>query len=309
MELDQNNKALEGNLPTFTGMNNQNLIKWLLFLLLCMTWGSSFILMKEGLKSLNPYQVASVRVLFAGILLTPLLKKAYKEVPTHMIRPIILSGFLGTFFPAYLFCIAQTKVDSSIAGIMNALTPIFTVGIGTAFFKLRLSWVKWMGMFLGFLGMSVLLIGGIHTINFTYIGYTGFVLLATICYGLNVNVVNHYLKEIGPLNIAVIAFTALVIPSLIILIATGYFTDPELLSRNWTKATLASMLLGILGTGVASIAFYALVKRAGPIFASMVTYGIPLVAIGWGLFAGESITAIQIAGMAVILLGVRLANK
>lgn len=309
MELPQNYKAFGRNLPTFAEMKNDNLIKWSLFVVLCLTWGSSFILMKEGLKSLNPFQVASIRILCAGVLLMPLLNKAYKEVPKQMIRPIILSGFLGTFFPAFLFCIAQTKIDSSIAGIMNALTPIFAVGIGTAFFKLRIGWVKWMGMILGFAGMLILLLGGIHSINTTYLGYTGFVLLATICYGLNVNVVNQYLKEIGPLNIAVIAFTALVIPTSIILVSTGYFTDPNLISGSWTKATSASMLLGIMGTGVASIAFYALVKRAGPVFASMVTYGIPLVAIGWGILAGESITAVQISGMVVILLGVRLANK
>ena len=309
MELDQKNKALDRNLTTFAWMNNQNFVKWLLFFLLCLTWGSSFILMKAGLTSLNAFQVASIRVLFAGILLTPLIKKAYREVPKKMIRPIVLSGFLGTFFPAYLFCIAQTKVDSSIAGIMNALTPIFAVGIGSIFFQLKISWVKWMGMFLGFTGMLILLLGGINTISTTYIGYTGFVLLATICYGLNVNVINHYLKEIAPLNIAVIAFTTLIIPTSIILVATGYFTDAQTLSNEWTKATLASLLLGILGTGVATIAFYALVKKAGPVFASTVTYGIPLVAIGWGVLSGESITAIQIAGMGVILLGVRLANK
>ncbi len=309
MELNQNNKALGWNLTTFIWMNNQNLIKWSLFMLLCLTWGSSFILMKAGLKSLSPYQVASIRILCAGILLTPLIRKAYKEVPKHMIRPIILSGFLGTFFPAYLFCLAETKIDSSLVGIMNALTPIFVVAIGTAFFKLRIGWVKWMGMLLGFIGMAILLLGGIHTVNTTFLGYTSFVLLATVCYGLNVNVVNQYLKDIGSLNTAVIAFTALVIPSLIILTATGYFTETNLMSWNWTRATLASMLLGILGTGVASIAFYALVKKAGPVFASTVTYGIPLVAIGWGVLEGESITVIQMAGMVVILLGVRLANK
>ena len=309
MQLNQNKKALEGILTTFDGMKNDNLIKWSLFLLLCITWGSSFILMKAGLKSLNPYQVASIRILCAGILLTPLLVKAYKEVPRHMIRPIILSGFLGTFFPAYLFCIAETKIDSSLVGIMNALTPIFTVAIGTAFFKLRIAWIKWIGMFFGFAGMSILLFGGAHIISSTYLGYTSFVLIATMCYGLNVNVVNQYLKEIAPLNIAVIAFTALVIPTAIILAATGYFTDPNLTNGNWTTSTIASMLLGLLGTGVASIAFYALVKKAGPVFASMVTYGIPLVAIGWGALIGESMTVFQIAGMAVILIGVRMANK
>ena len=157
--------------------------------------------------------------------------------------------------------------------------------------------------------MLVLVLGASRQINMQYIGYTFFVILATICYGLNVNVVNQYLKDVAPLHIATIAFTALIIPNLIILASTGYFTDPNLLNGLFTKGTIAGASLGIISTCLASVIFYTLMKKAGPVFASMVTYGIPLVAIGWGFVAGESITAIQIMGMVVILAGVRLANK
>lgn len=239
----------------------------------------------------------------------PFTFQAYRAVPKKAIPPLILSGFLGTLFPAYLFCIAQTKIDSSIAGILNALTPVFTLAIGIAFFKLKVEWIKWAGMLLGFVGMLVLVMGASREIDLQYIGYTFFVILATVCYGLNVNVVNQHLKDIAPMHIATIAFTALIIPNLLVLAYTGYFTDPALLEGKLTKGTLAGAFLGALGTCLASVIFYTLMKKAGPIFASMVTYGIPLVALGWGLVAGESITAVQIAGMAVILTGVRLANK
>ena len=283
-------------------------MKWILFVVLCLVWGSSFVLMKTGLEALSPFQVASIRIICAGVFMLPFAKKAFSAVPKEIIKPIIVSGFLGTFFPAYLFCIAQTKIDSSLAGILNALTPLTTIAIGTAFFKMKLGWVKWAGMIIGFSGMLVLLLNGNKQISFNYVGYASFVLVATICYGLNVNVVSKYLQNAAPMHIATIAFTSLIPPTLIILFLTGYFTDPHLINGDWTNGTIAAGVLGILGTGVASVTFYILMKKAGPVFASMVTYGIPFVAIGWGLLTGETITAMQLAGMAIILLGVRLAN-
>lgn len=290
-------------------MNRNTYIKWGLFILLALTWGSSFILMKEGLKGLSAYQVASLRILSAGIVLLPLLRKALKEIPKKMIRPVIISGFLGTFFPAFLFCVAQTRIDSSLAGVLNALTPIFTIALGVAFFKLKIGWVKWAGMLLGFLGMLLLILGGIQHINLNYLGYAFLVLMATICYGLNVNMVHQYLKEMAPLHVATIAFTALIPPSILILAGTGYFSQINFSDTTWLTSSGASIGLGIAGTGIASVIFYTLVKKAGPVFASMVTYGIPFVAIFWGVVAGESVTALQFAGMLVILAGVRLANK
>jgi drug/metabolite transporter (DMT)-like permease len=112
-------------------------VKWILFIILCLTWGSSFIIMKEGMEILSPYQLASIRIISAGLVMLPWIRTAYRAVPKKAIPALILSGFLGTLFPAYLFCIAQTKIDSSIAGILNALTPIFTLAIGMVFFNLR----------------------------------------------------------------------------------------------------------------------------------------------------------------------------
>lgn len=264
--------------------------------------------MKTGLEALSPFQVASIRIIFAGVFMLPFAKKAYTEVPKEIIRPIIISGFLGTFFPAYLFCIAQTKIDSSLAGILNALTPLATIAIGTAFFNMKLGWIKWAGMLMGFAGMLVLLLNGNKGISFQYIGYAFFVVIATLCYGLNVNVVSKYIQDTAPMHIATIAFTSLILPTLLILFLTGYFTDPRLISGEWNSGTIAAAVLGVMGTGVASVTFYMLMKKAGPVFASMVTYGIPFVAVAWGITTGESITLMQVVGMAIILLGVRLAN-
>lgn len=290
-------------------MKNNGIIKWTLFVLLCLTWGSSFILMKTGLASLNAYQVASLRILSAGLVMTPLLAKALRETPKKLIWPIVLSGFLGTFFPAYLFCLAETVIASSLAGILNSTTPLFTIIIGAMFFKQQNAWGKWVGILIGFIGMILPMITQLGSVDTNYFNYYFLVLLATILYGLNANVVHQYLKEATAANVATIAFSALIIPTGLILAWTGFFTHLNFHNAIWLKATGASMLLGIAGTCIASVMFYMLMKKAGPVFASMVTYGIPFVAILWGLQAGETVGAVQVVGLLVILLGVRLANK
>jgi len=285
-----------------------NLFNWVIFILLSFIWGSSFILMKEGMTSLSPYQVASIRILSAGVVLLPFAIQAFKAVPANKRLLVFLSGTLGTFFPAYLFCIAETKLDSSLAGILNALTPLFTLLIGALFFNSRIGWQKWAGVLIGFAGLVLLILAGNKKMSFGYLGYASFILLATLLYGINVNLVSRYLKEIGSRQIATVAFTLLIIPSFIVLWATGYFSGANL-SRGFVYATGASMVLGIFGTAVASILFYVLLKRAGPVFASMVTYGIPFVALFWGVLANEQINLIQIGCLCIILVGVYLANK
>ena len=198
---------------------------------------------------------------------------------------MLYPGLLGSFFPAYLFCLAETKIDSSLAGILNALTPLFTILIGATFFKIPVAIQKYVGVSIGFIGLCLLLLSK-GNISVSYIAYAGLVILATVCYGVNVNIIGKHLKETGSLNIASLAFTFLIIPSVIILTATGYFAAMSL-QRQFINATIASTVLGVFGTAIASILFYVLVKRAGGLFASTVTYGIPFVAVIWGLFAAE----------------------
>jgi drug/metabolite transporter (DMT)-like permease len=283
------------------------LINWSLFTILSLIWGSSFILMKEGMKTLTPYHVASLRILSAGVVLIPFARKALLQVPKEKMLLVILSGLLGSFFPAYLFCIAETRIDSSLAGIMNALTPLFTIIIGIAFFQLQAGRRKIIGVLVGFIGLC-LLIAPKGDFRFEDFSYSLLVLLATVFYGINVNMVGRHMQGVGSLNIASLAFVFLIIPTLIILYITGYFALP-LLQTALIISTLASVVLGVFGTAIASILFYMLVKRAGTLFASMVTYGIPFIAVLWGLWGGETITLLQVGCLGIILVGVYLVNK
>ncbi len=283
------------------------ILHWGLFIILSVIWGSSFILMKEGMRHLSPYQVASLRLLSAGLVLLPFAVKGIKTFPKKDFPLVVLSGLLGTFFPAYLFCIAETELDSGLAGILNALTPLFTIVIGAIFFKSVLPLKKWIGVIIGFVGLVFLMISGNRDIRFSNMNFSFYIILATIFYGINVNMVNRYLKHIPSLSIAAVAFTALILPSSIILFFTGYFQQS--FSPGFTYSTGASSVLGIFGTAIASILFYMLMKRAGYLFASMVTYGIPFIALFWGFLAHETIMPLQILCLVMILAGVWLANK
>lgn len=259
------------------------------------------------MEVLSPYQVAAIRMLSSGLVLLPFAVQAIKKIPREKVSTVMLSGLLGSFFPAFLFCLAETRIDSSLAGILNALTPLFTIVVGATFFKIAVTTQRYIGVSIGFIGLCLLFISK-GNISFAYLSFASLVILATLFYGINVNLVGRYLSKVGSLNIAAMAFSFLIVPSAIILIFTGYFSFP-LLTSGYLASSAASIILGVFGTAVASILFYVLVKRAGGLFASTVTYGIPFVAVFWGLLSGESITILQVGCLAIILVGVYIANR
>lgn len=282
-------------------------INWAIFCILSIVWGSSFILMKEGLTVLSAYQVASLRMLFSGLVLLPFAFSAFKKIPKEKMGIVFLSGFLGNFIPAYLFCIAETNIDSSLAGILNSLTPLFTIVVGLSFFKTTINKQKMIGVIIGFIGLCLLFAAG-KNISFQNLSFASLVLIATFFYGLNVNVVGKFLKNIRSIDIVSVAFAFLIIPSAFILYLTGYFSMP-FNNLDFQQASIAGIVLGVVGTSIASILFYMLIKRSTIIFASMVTYGIPVIAVAWGVYFGESISVLQIGSLFIILTGVYIVNK
>ncbi|MGB3005399.1 MAG: DMT family transporter [Chitinophagaceae bacterium] len=292
---------------------NSRIINWVLFIVLCVIWGSSFILMKWGLYDANqqpvlsPYQVAALRMLSSGLVMLPFLFTSLKGLPQKTIIRVLASGWLGSFFPAFLFCIAETKIDGALTGSLNSLTPIFVIITGSLFFQIKTNSKKILGVVVGLIGSGFLLYANL-TKPPGYLAYTGFVILATVLYGFNVNMVHRKLSGVSSVQIATIAFTGLIPPSLIVLSFSGYFNLP-LAESTFVLSTIASCILGIFGTALASVLFYVLVKRAGGLFASLVTYGIPFIAILWGVYYREKVTVLQVIGLCIILLGVYLANR
>lgn len=281
-------------------------IHWSIFLLLSLTWGSSFILMKIGLEALSPYQVASLRLLSAGIALLPFFVKYIRQTPLNKIPMIILSGILGNLLPAYLFCIAETRIDSALAGILNGLVPLMSLLAGFFLFRAPILKQQLIGIFAGLLG--VVLLFAVKGVNAGYWHYGLWIVLATICYGVNIALVHHHLKGYSSLQLGSIALFFCAIVALPVLIFSDFFSIVSGPSVPW-RSLAASVTLGVLGSGIASVLFYILINRAGALFASMVTYALPVVAIGWGLLAGESISLLQVLCLGVILAGVYTVNK
>ena len=291
-----------------TSALNSKLINWLIFISLSVIWGSSFILMKEGLVALTAFQVASVRIISSGLVLLPVAVKSIRQIPANKLFTIFMSGVLGSLLPAYLFCIAEQGIDSSLAGTLNSLTPIFVIIIGALFFKTKTAVHKVLGILIAFSGSIFLFFsqpGFSHNSNLAYVLL---VVLATMMYGLNVNMVHRYLQHVSSFQIAALALSTNAIPALVVLYFTGYFSM-DLSNRSVLFSTGYSVILGIMGTALASVIFYILIKRAGAVFSSMVTYGIPFVAIIWGIIYGEQVGWKQVIGLLVILSGVYVANR
>ncbi|UPK70066.1 DMT family transporter [Chitinophaga filiformis] len=286
-------------------MNNRA-INWSIFLLLSLTWGSSFILMKIGLEALSPYQVASLRLFSAGIALLPFFFKYIRQTPLNKIPVIILSGILGNLLPAYLFCIAETRIDSALAGILNGLVPLMSLLAGFFLFRAPIVRLQLLGIFAGLLGVVLLFV--VKGVDTGYWYYGLWIVLATICYGINIALVHHHLKGYSSLQLGSIALFFCALFALPVLMYTHFFHLLSGPAIPW-RSLAASVTLGILGSGIASVLFYILINRAGALFASMVTYALPVVAIGWGLLAGERISFLQVLCLGVILAGVYIVNK
>lgn len=286
-------------------MLNQKLVNWGLFFLLALVWGSSFILMKEGAKQLTGWQIGAIRIFSAALVFLPFAIASIRKVPAGKIPLVILTGLLGNLFPAFLFGIAiQQEIESLLAGILNSLTPLFVILIGTVFFKKLVAAKKLVGVLIGFAGLVVLSLAK-GPVSLSEVGFTLLILLATIFYGLNVNLITTYLKGVDPFRMATISIATLLLPTAVVL----FFNPVSFSTASQQKSILACVTLGIMGSAVATALYYSLIRRAGGLFASLVTYAVPVVAIFWGVLAGEKIGLVQVGCLGIILAGVYLANK
>ncbi|MFI5186716.1 MAG: DMT family transporter [Chitinophagales bacterium] len=284
------------------------LVNWFLFLSLCIIWGSSFILMKHSKEQLSAPLIAAFRIFSAGIVLLPFAVFHLRKMDRRKIGVVILSGITGNLLPAFLFASAIAKnIDSSLASILNSLTPLFVVIIAICIFKDKIRIQKIIGVWIGFTGLTLLFLFW-KGINFENFKYALLILLATVLYGININTVAHFLKEVNPLHIATISLAFMTIPTAYVLWRQDFFhLQFSRVSVQW--AITEAAILGIAGSAIATAIFYILINRAGGLFASLVTYGIPFIGIFWGIMDGEKITLKQISCLCIILLGVYLVNK
>jgi drug/metabolite transporter (DMT)-like permease len=282
--------------------------KWYLLFFLGAVWGSSFLLMKLGLRGVNSIQMGSLRILFAAAFLISIGFKQLPKIPLHKWKYIAVTSLFGTFLPVYLFAIALSKIDSSVSSILNSLTPLMTLIIGMLFFKIDTQRRQIFGVLIGFMGSALLVLfgNGENTTENYY--YAFLILLASLFYGINANLIKKNLSDLKPLTISTGNFTIMAIPALIVLFFSGFF---EIADQTTVQNSLIYIaILGVVGTGLSNILFFKLIQISSPVFASSVTYIIPVVAIILGYFVmNETLNIIQGIGALIVLVGVYFSSR
>lgn len=283
--------------------------KWLYLSLLSVVWGSSFILIKKALIGLTPLQLGALRTLFAGIFLLIVGFSYLKKIRRPQWKWIAISALLGTFIPAFLFAFAETQIDSAVASILNATTPIVTLLLGAILFKIVFSKNQLIGVMAGLAGSLLLIWSGADVNPNQNYWYSTLVLAASVCYALNVNILKKYLQGLPAMAIAAGNFIVLVVPAFIVLLFSGFFSLTFKDNTVLHESLGYLLILAIVGTAMAKVMFNKLVQVSTPVFASSVTYTIPVMALLWGLLDGERFTLLQAGSAAFILFGVVLTNR
>jgi drug/metabolite transporter (DMT)-like permease len=283
--------------------------KWLYLFLLSLIWGSSYILIKRGLVGLSPIELGSARIVISTVFLLVLGFNSLSGLSRYHWKWLIITGFLGTFFPSFFFAFAQLHIDSSVAAILNSLTPIFTVLVGITLFATRMLARQYFGVVLGFVGSLGLVWGGAQINPNQPIGYVLLIISASMCYAINIHFLKHKLSAVSPMAMTLGNFIAILPPALIMLFFSDFFSfqklqNPEVITSLGYVATLA-----FFGTAIAKVMFNRFVKMASTVFVSSVTYTLPIVALFWGTLDGEKISSYQLLSTVVILVGVSLAHK
>lgn len=282
-------------------------LKWLYLIVLALIWGSSFILIKRGLEGLNPLQLGSVRIICAAIFLLIVGFRTLPQIPQHQWKYIALTSLFGTFIPSYLFAIAQTEMHSTVSAILNSLTPLNTLFIGALAFGLTFKRSQVIGVLIGLFGSALLILSGAMDHPEQNYWYAVLILIASLCYATNVNLIKKYLSDLSPLAITTGNFVVMLFPALIVLFFSGFFDVVKV--PGVQHSIYYVIILGIVGTGIANIIFFRLIQMSSPVFATSVTYLIPVVAFFWGLLENEMLTPIQFFGAFIILVGVYLSGK
>ena len=282
--------------------------KWFFLILLALVWGSSFILMKKALLGVTPIQLGALRMVFTAVFLLSIGFKSLKKIQKKHYRYILYTALCGTFIPGFLFAFAIDNIDSYIASILNSFTPFNTLVFGAIVFGFHFKRAQLLGILIGLVGTLILILKGADLNPNQNYWYAVLVLIASIGYAFNANMVKKHLHDLNAFSIVTGNFLLLLIPALIVLSFTDFF-HTFTFSETQNNALFYIAILSIVGTGMAKTIYNKLVHISSPVFSSSVTYLIPVVAIFWGVLDGEKLSFVQLFAGIIILLGVYLVNK
>lgn len=293
-------------------MNEKTQIKglkyWLSLGLLGLVWGSSFILIKRGIEVYSPLQVGAMRIAISGLAFLPFFLLQIRRIDWSKWKYLVIVGLAGSGIPAFLYPIAQTQISSSMSGVLNSLTPLFTLLLGLLFFGRKFKLQKLVGVAIGLAGATLLILsGGEGGFQGSNVWYSLLVVLGTLCYGTSVNTVGSYLSDMSSLTISAVSFVMIGVPAVIFLFTTDFATVLTTHEQGY-EAFLYVVILAIAGTVLASLLFFQLVHWTNPVFASTVAYIIPLIALGWGFLDGETLSVFHLLSAGLILYGLYLSR-
>lgn len=282
--------------------------RWFLFIVLALTWGSSFILVKKSLIAFSPYEIGAIRVVVTGLVFGIIGFPALFKMQCKTLFWVVLAGFFGNFLPMFLFPIAQQKVSSSLAGILDALFPMFVLAFGFMFFGIKSKWSQVYGAFIGFVGAASLIYFSEANTEGSQFWYVMLVILAGASYGINALVIKEKIPNLSSIKLTAAVFTFWSIPSFVILYFTGIFENFEMTPER-TEAIGYLGFLTIFGTGIAMFLYYKLIQNTSAVFASSVSYLLPIVAVIWGILDGEKFTYWYVIGGVLILIGIYMIRE
>lgn len=276
--------------------------KWVLLVILTLIWGSSFILIKKSLLHYNPYEVGSLRIAIASVLLMPLAIINIRKFPRKQLKYLLVAAACGNFIPMFLFPMAETEISSAVAGIINSVMPIFVIILGALFWNTKTTKQQIIGTVISFSGVCILTLGNGEAGELKLIPIL-LLLLATLLYAINSLTVKTKLAHVEPKALSAFVFGfVLFVPSLIALVFAGFFRDFSFSKDNFEGLMYVSML-SVFGTGLAMMLNYRLLSVSSALFSSTVTLLMPIVAIIWGIIDGEELSVMQFVGAAVIIAG------
>ena len=287
---------------------SKDVLRWVYLLVLSLIWGSSYILIKKGLVGLSPIQVGSFRILMTTAILLVVGHRHLYGIRQEQWKWLAFTGFVGTFFPSFLFAYSETEIDSSIAAVLNGLTPVFTLIISGVVFGQPLLRRQAIGVIVGFLG-TILLVVQELTLTTNDGRYALLVIVAALCYGINVTTLKHRLQGVSPMGIALGNFIFICIPAALLLATSNFpwanfYTQPKII-----HSLGFIFILSAVGTAFAKVLFNRLLAFSSAVFTISITYLIPIVAIFWGVLDGESFGWMQAGASLLILGGIYLVTE
>ncbi len=283
-------------------------LHWTLLFSLVLIWGSSFILMKRALEVYSNTELGSLRIIFAGIVLIPFAMSRMRGLSRDQWFWIVIVGFIGNTFPAFLFATAQMGIDSSLAGILNSTTPLFALIVGLIFFNLKARRLNYIGIILGFIGAVMIIVAKNDGQIYINMQYSSYVILATVFYAFNLNIVKYKLTDTNPITIASVSYV-IMLPLISVFLIVGTDFTNTILQAGALPYLIYPAVLGIVGSAFAIVMFNYLIKISGVLFTASVTYLIPIVASIIGFIDGELFKPSFIIWISMILVGVLFVNK